>query len=183
MPSIPRTPPTFGPPLINDLFWQPSVILQRPDHNGSYTSFPEEAWFFVNGIMTNDAVAQVNSAYIAYLFHRPVTMIWNSTDSLLLDLFECAFSKEWDRVVEPAIKAFPPIYEALRDPHKSHVVVICHSQGTITMAVVLGLLKQRATSRCTRTCAGNRPRPGDGRGCALRPARVRLPGRGPDQPG
>ena len=62
VPSIPRTPPTFGPPLFNDLFWQPSVILQRPDHNGSYTSFPEEAWFFVNGIMTNDAVAEVNSA-------------------------------------------------------------------------------------------------------------------------
>ena len=35
----------------------------RPDHNGSYTTFPDEAWFFVNGIMTNDAVAQINTAY------------------------------------------------------------------------------------------------------------------------
>ena len=40
IPSIPRTPPTFGPPLLNGLFWQPTVILQRPDHNGSYTDLP-----------------------------------------------------------------------------------------------------------------------------------------------
>ena len=142
IPSIPRTPPTFGPPFLNELFWQPTVILQRPDHNGSYTTFPDEAWFFVNGIMTNDSVAQINSAYLAYLFHRPLTMIQNSTDSLWIDLFECALGKEWYRVVEPAIKAFPPIYDALKSPHKQRVVVICHSQGTIIMSVVLRLLGQ-----------------------------------------
>jgi hypothetical protein len=142
IPSIPRTPPTFGPPLLNGLFWQPTVILQRPDHNGSYTAFPDEAWFFVNGIMTNDAVAQINSAYLAYLFHRPLTMIQNSTDSLWIDLFECAVGKEWYRVVEPAVKALPPIYDALKSPHKQRVVVICHSQGTIIMSVVLRLLGQ-----------------------------------------
>jgi hypothetical protein len=142
IPSIPRTPPTFGPPLLNGLFWQPTVILQRPDHNGSYTAFPDEAWFFVNGIMTNDAVAQINSAYLAYLFHRPLTMIQNSTDSLWIDLFECAVGKEWYRVVEPAVKALPPIYDALKSPHKQRVVVVCHSQGTIIMSVVLRLLGQ-----------------------------------------
>lgn len=31
--------------------------MQRPDHIGSYTSFPREAWFFLNGIMTNCATA------------------------------------------------------------------------------------------------------------------------------
>ena len=142
IPSIPRTPPSFGPPFLNDLFWQPTVILQRPDHNGSYTSFPDEAWFFVNGIMTNDAVAQINTAYLAHLFHRPLTMIQNSTDSLWADLFECALGKEWYRVVEPAIKAFPPIYDALKSTHKERVVVICHSQGTIIMSVALRLLGQ-----------------------------------------
>ena len=83
----------LGPPFLNDLFWQPTVILQRPDHNGSYTTFPDEAWFFVNGIMTNDSVAQVNSAYLAYLFHRPLTMIQNSTDSLWADLFDARWAR------------------------------------------------------------------------------------------
>ena len=144
IPSIPRTPPSFGPPCLNDLFWQPTVILQRPDHNGSYTTFPDEAWFFVNGIMTNDSVAQINSAYLAHLFHRPLTMIQNSTDSLWADLFECALGKEWYRVVEPAIKAFPPIYDALKSTHKQRVVIICHSQGTIIMSTVLRLLANLA---------------------------------------
>ena len=74
IPSIPHTPPLFNPPFLDDLFWQPTVILQRPDHYGSYTSYPDEAWFFINGVMTNDAVAQVNAALLAELFHRPITL-------------------------------------------------------------------------------------------------------------
>ena len=142
MPSIPRTPPPFGPPLINNLFWQPSVILQRPDHNGNYTTFPDEAWFFLNGIMTDDSLAQVNAAYISYLFHRPLTLIQNSTDSFAIDLLQCMVGKEWARVTEPVIKAFPVIYDALKSPHKRKVVVIAHSQGTIIIANVLRLLYQ-----------------------------------------
>jgi hypothetical protein len=153
IPSIPRTPPPFGPPLLTDFFWQPTVILQRPDHNGNYTTFPEEAWFFVNGIMTNDSVAQINTAYIAYLFHRPVTLIQNSTDSLLVDLLECAVGKDSYRKTESATKAFPPIYDALRDRNKHRVVVIAHSQGTIIMAIVLrflmDLVERPAVARAT----------------------------------
>ena len=140
IPSVPRTPPSFGLPLVNRLFWQPTVILQRPDHHGSYTSYPDEAWFFVNGVATNDSVAQVNSAYLSYLFHRPLTMIQNSTDSLLLDLLECIVGKGWYRFTEAATKTFPPIYDALKREDKHRVVVIAHSQGTIIMATVLKML-------------------------------------------
>jgi hypothetical protein len=38
------------PPLTGEFFYQPTVILQRPDQYGSYTSFPLEKWFFINGI-------------------------------------------------------------------------------------------------------------------------------------
>ena len=140
IPSAPRTPPTSSPPLLRRLFWQPSVILQRPDHHGSYTSFPDESWFFVNGVASNDAVAQLNSAYLSYLFHRPLTMVQNSTDSLPLDLLECIGDKQWYRHTEAATKAFPPIYDALKRPDKQRVVVIAHSQGTIIMATVLRML-------------------------------------------
>jgi pimeloyl-ACP methyl ester carboxylesterase len=44
-------------------------------------------------------------------------------------------------MTESAIKAFPPIYEALTNPQKKKVVVVAHSQGTIIMAYVLRLLK------------------------------------------
>jgi hypothetical protein len=139
IPSFPRTPPTFGPPFLDDLFWEPTVILQRPDHNGSYTTFPDEAWFFINGIMTNDSVAQLNAAFISYLFHRPLTIIQNSTNSFIVDMAQCAIGKEWEITTEPASKAFIPIYDALKS-EKKKVVVIVHSQGTIIMAKVLELL-------------------------------------------
>ncbi|MFL7837486.1 MAG: hypothetical protein ACK2T4_08900 [Candidatus Promineifilaceae bacterium] len=140
IPSIPRTPPPFGPPLLNNLFWKPSVILQRPDHNNNYTTFADEAWFFLNGIMTDDSVAQVNAAYISYLFHRPLTLIQNSTDSFVIDMLQCMIGKEWAQMTEPVIKAFPVIYDALKSPQKRKVIVIAHSQGTIIIANVLRLL-------------------------------------------
>ena len=142
LPSLPMTPPTFNAPFLDDLFWQPTVILQRPDHYGSYTSFADEHWFFINGIMTNDAVAQINAALLAELFHRPITLIQNSTSSLLVDLFQCALDKEGWKVTEPVTKAFPAIYDALKDPRKARVVVIAHSQGTIIAAIVLALLQK-----------------------------------------
>ena len=141
IPSLPHTPPMFTPPFLDDLFWQPTVLLQRPDHYGSYTSYPDETWFFINGIMTNDAVAQVNAALLTELFHRPITLIQNSTSSLLTDLAQCALDKMNWRVTEPVVKAFPAIYDALSSPDKRRVVLIAHSQGTIIAAVLLQLLK------------------------------------------
>ena len=150
LPSIPVTPPPFGPPLLNDLFFHPTVILQRPDQYGGYTSYPTEAWFFINGILTDANVAQLNAAYLSYLFHRPITLIQNSTDGIVLDLLECAVGKEWRLNTESVVAAFPAIHGALKS-QKEKVVVICHSQGTIIMARVLMLL-------CKVTRPGPKPR-------------------------
>ncbi len=141
LPSIPRTPPALLPPFVEDFFWQPTLIFQRPDHYGNCTSFPDEAWFFINGIMTNDSVAQLNAALLAELFHRPITLIQNSTSSLFTDLLQCALDKQGWRVTEPVTKAMPAIYDALKDPGKARVVLVAHSQGTIIAAGVLRLLK------------------------------------------
>jgi pimeloyl-ACP methyl ester carboxylesterase len=149
LPTIPLPPPTFGPPLVNSMFWRPSVILQRPDHNGSSTSFPDEAWFFLNGIMTNDAVAQLNAAYLAYLFHRPISLIQNTTCGLLADLLECAVGKQWRRTTEAVVQTLPPIYDALKSQRR-RVVVIAHSQGTIIAALALQFLAALTTKRATR---------------------------------
>ncbi len=140
-PSISAAPPPLMPPLITDLVWQPTEIRQRPDNYDNYTSFPGEHWFFINGIMTNTPLAQLNAACLTYLFHRPITLIQNSTDGWYLDLWECSLGKEWFQNTESATKAMPAIYDALKDPEKTKVVVICHSQGTIIMAVVLRALK------------------------------------------
>jgi hypothetical protein len=140
IPALTRTPPEILPPLFDTFFYQPTVILQRPDHDGSYTSYPREKWFFINGVMTNDDVAQLNAAFLSDLFHRPVTLIQNSTCGLVLDLAECALGKQWRRTTEAVKKAFPAIHAALKS-EKEKVVVIAHSQGTIIASVVLQLLE------------------------------------------
>lgn len=175
IPSLPIKPPPYGPPLLDEFFFRPTLILRRPDHNGDYTTFPDEAWFYVNGILTNEALAQINAAYISDLFHRPVTIIQNTTNSFVVDLLECALGKEWRHewtdITEAAQKAFPPIYEALKTKHKNMVVLLCHSQGTIIMSLVLTMLKALVRSApgaqtiCVATdeatsAAGRRPAPG-----------------------
>lgn len=140
IPALPLTPPPFSPPVVENFFWSPTVILQRPDHNGSYTTFPREAWFFINGILTDDAVAQMNASYLSYLFHRPITLIQNATDSFPVDMLECILGKEWQRTMEPTTKAVPVIYNALKRREIEKVVVIAHSQGTIIMGNVLNWL-------------------------------------------
>lgn len=140
LPSLPVAAPPFGPPGLNDWFFQPSSILQRPDHQGSCTSFPDESWFFINGILTNPAVAQLNAAHLASLFHRPITLLHNATAGLLVDLAQCAVGKQWRRITEPAVKVLPALYDALKRPDKQRVVVIAHSQGTLIIATVLDLL-------------------------------------------
>ena len=140
LPAVPRNPPEILPPLLNSFFYQPTVILQRPDQYGSYTSYPREKWFLINGIMTNDAVAQLNAAFLSDLFHRPVTLIQNSTCGLISDLAECALGKQWKHTTEAAKKVFPAIHAALKS-EKEKVVVIAHSQGTILASVVLQLLE------------------------------------------
>jgi hypothetical protein len=60
---------------------------------------------------------------------------------VVFDLVECSLGKEWYQNTESATAAFPAIYDALKDPAKERVVVVCHSRGTIIMAVVLRGLK------------------------------------------
>jgi len=160
VPSLPVTPPAWLPEVIAWPFLHPSKIQQRPDHNGNWTSYPREAWFFINGILTNDAVAQLNTAYLAYLFHRPITLVQNSTGGAIEDLVECAADKAFGATGEAATKAFPPIYDALKDPDKQRVVVIAHSQGTIIAGVVLRfmrLLYRRAEEQTDSRAARREP--------------------------
>jgi hypothetical protein len=159
VPALPGSVPPFGPRLISDVIWRPTLVLQRPDHRGSYTTFPREAWFFVNGILTNDAVAHLNAAYLADLFHRPITIVQNSTGGVLSDLAECALGKQWYRATESVRQAFPAVYDALKS-EKERVVVIAHSQGTIIMSVVLSLLLESLRLSSGRTRPAARPRAG-----------------------
>ena len=150
IPAFHHIPPpllrTLLPPFLQKTFWRPSGYFQQPDPFASTTSFNKEHWFFINGVATNKAVAKINSGLLSKLFRRPITVIHNQTDSLLLDLYQCAVGKQFktnprlsqrQTMTEPTFKATVAILEALKDPEREKVVVLCHSQGTIIASNVL----------------------------------------------
>ena len=141
IPSVPGRAPRWVPSPVASLFWHPSRVDWRPDENGRMCSHPHEAWFFINGMLTDDAVARMNANYLAHLFHRPITLLQNSTDGWLIDLLECGVER-LGATAEDVDAAFPPLMDALTDPKKEQVVVIAHSQGTLIAAVVLELMKR-----------------------------------------
>lgn len=150
LPALPTTTPNWArtllPPVVNRLLWRPTQFFRQPDEYGGVSTFPDERWFFINGIMTNADLARINAAYLAHLFHRPLTVVQNATDSAFVDLFECAIGKGFkndpdsaDRktMTEPAWRATAAILEAINAEQTQRVVVIAHSQGTIITANVL----------------------------------------------
>jgi len=167
IPSYAVSPPGWArslfPDFINRRFWRPTSFFRQPDEYGGVSSFPGEHWFFINGIATNEDVAKLNGAYLAHLFHRPVTMIQNATNSWPVDLFECAIGKgfkddpdsaDHKTMTEPAWRATAAILEALNADHTHRVVVIAHSQGTIILANVL-----RAVAKALRSKQARQKRP------------------------
>ncbi|MDX2321489.1 MAG: hypothetical protein QNK26_12950 [Moritella sp.] len=142
---------TLLPPVVQNLFWRPSNYFQQTDPVASVTSFINEQWIFVNGIATNEDVAMMNSELLSQLFKRPLTVVHNQTDSTVLDLVECVTGKVFkttpnlndeQSMTEPAVKATVAVLEALKDPAKDRVVLLCHSQGTIITANVLRALQK-----------------------------------------
>ena len=140
VPAFPFAVPTNLPGLGDSVFWRPTTVLFEPGIDFDPYAFPEEAWIFINGIATNERVSRINAKFLVTLFHRPLTIIQNATDSIGVDLVESILGKAWEVHTEPASKAYPFIHRALHDPEKKRVVVICHSQGTIIMSNVLRAL-------------------------------------------
>jgi len=167
VPSLPKEPKplarTLLPPLVQDTFWRATGYFQQPDPYDSVTSFPKERWFYINGIATNQDVARMNSAYLAQLFHRPITVVQNSTNSIGIDLLSCVLGKgikknpnleQKKSMTEPSIKAAVAILDALNADEIEKVVVIAHSEGTIIISNVLMALRKAFSEGRSSTADG-----------------------------
>lgn len=137
------------------LFVNPTKILREADPQGRYDSFPSEAWFYINGLATHEPVARLNARCLANLTYRPIIVIHNATDSVVVDLLESAIGKSWEVMSRPARRAYQVILESLEDPAKERVIVIAHSQGTIITANVLRALYNPDFKARLFQCAAN----------------------------
>jgi hypothetical protein len=103
---------------------------------------PEERWLFINGICTEQKIAELNASMLARMFRRRIEILYNATDGILGDLYECALGKGFDAITEAVAKNLRPFVEALCDPAAERLVLVSHSQGTIVAAVMLKWLEE-----------------------------------------
>jgi hypothetical protein len=138
IPSVPgRAPAWIRPPLSSLLFHRSHELKDAGKAHAQ--QFAGESWFFINGILTNQDVARMNAAYLVHLFHRPINVLWDSTDGIGVDLFECATEK-LGATSDGVDSAFHPLLDAISSPQNKRVVLISHSRGTLITAVLLRLI-------------------------------------------
>lgn len=100
--------------------------------------FPGEMWLYVNGVATGSAVLKANGKELARIFQRPIHLVHNPTDGLVLDLAECVLGRtfNWNTLLTQYVHDV--VTRSLAGYSK--VVLIGHSQGGIVVADVANKL-------------------------------------------
>ncbi len=113
---------------------------------------PNEKWFFLNGIGTNEDMARINARMLSDIFKRPVTPLHNPTNGFIHDLVEVLNGRGNCRKTSIAQSAKDQIWSELQvikeklktagptGRKECKVVVIAHSQGGVIMSNVIGML-------------------------------------------
>ena len=133
--------------------------------NSTEIDYSGNCFLYVNGIMSNHDVVITNKNELEDLLKRPINIIHNVTDSLIMDLIESLIGKETDDLTEASTIALYTVCNKLLDDNIKKVIIICHSQGTIIVAKVmqslskLGLDKQKYLKKLEiyafASCASN----------------------------
>jgi hypothetical protein len=132
------------PPWIQWLLFRETETLYAPsDGQKANAIVKNEYWIFVNGVATTSEIALSNVHKLHEMFRRPIWLCHNPTDSVLVDLLECATGKllffDWLWEPKPRRVLADAVRDALLDAPKKYtrVVLICHSQGTIIASNVI----------------------------------------------
>ena len=92
---------------------------------------------FINGIMSNKDVIELNRKELSNLLNRPINILHNATDSFLSDLIECFIGKATNDLTEASTEALHTLCNKILNPKIKKILLICHSQGTIIISNVL----------------------------------------------
>lgn len=143
--------------ILTVLFQAVVPARRKPISAGTLACQPEHLaresqtsrWFFINGVVTSPPLAILNAQEIARAFQRPVHLIHTPTYGLAWDV--------WDSITARTLKkdgylSRPAAYVVQRALERhDHVVLVCHSQGTIVASyIVRKLLKHRSTRHLVR---------------------------------
>ncbi len=71
------------------LFREPCMYHEPKESQLQSNKYDGEVWIYINGIATTKEIADSNRDLLYKMFGRPVHLVHNPTDSLLVDLIEC----------------------------------------------------------------------------------------------
>ena len=129
IPSLPIYCPNWVPNIIK------RIIFNGNSEYIADTTYPnlykKESVLYINGIMTNKSILYQNQHALRALLKRPINLIHNNTDSVILDLIESAIGKKSNNLTEASYVAMCSMSKQLLDPNIEKIILICHSQGTI----------------------------------------------------
>lgn len=137
--KLPISAPSWIPKPIKTIFFgENSKYI--PNHTELDSS--GNCFIYVNGIMSNLEVVKMNKGELETMVNRPINIIYNVTDSLVMDLIECFIGRETEHLTEASTIALYTICNKLLDCSIEKVIIICHSQGTIIIAKVVQCLSK-----------------------------------------
>ncbi len=138
LPKLPIKSPSWMPKFCKKIFFG-SNSRYLPDEIEEKDNI---SVLYVNGIMSNREVIEINRKEISKILNRPVNVIYNVTDSFLIDIFECFIGKETEHLTEASTITLYVLSRKLLDPNIQKIILICHSQGTIIVAKALQYLSK-----------------------------------------
>lgn len=137
--KLPISSPSWIPNCLRlIIFGQNSKYIpnsQEIDNSGN-------CFIYINGILSNEDVVRSNQKQLELLLKKPINIIHNVTDSLIMDLLECIIGRETEDLTEASTITLYTICTKLLDDNINKIILICHSQGTIIVAKVIRSLKK-----------------------------------------
>src|SRR6185437_11190959 len=104
-------------------------IIRKP--SPGLTAYPDERWFYINGVITDVGWLDQNCKYLEKRFGRGVVGILNRSYGAFWDLVESVLQRSFDIETISVRWAAWNILPSLRDDNIKTVRLIAHSQGAI----------------------------------------------------
>lgn len=118
------------------------TLVCQPEYPAA--SADSSKWFFINGVVTAPPLAILHAQEIARVFRRPVHLIHTPTWGVVRDIWDTITARTLKKDGHLSRPAFYVVQRALE--RHDHVVLFCHSQGTIVASyIVRKLLKHPST--------------------------------------
>jgi hypothetical protein len=99
----------------------------------------KEICFFLNGVVTDHWISQLNAEHLAAVFRRKIQILYKPTYGLDRDLRECIRGRLKQKL-RVATKLLGGLKREAEGKGKKRIVLIAHSEGTIIASHIMGRL-------------------------------------------